>query len=103
MAGAVADGVDMGDGRTPVLVGDDAGPRAGLSADPLEPKARDERPAADSDQHQVRCDCFAVTEVDPQLRPGVVDLGALRAQVQRDAAVAELLGQRAMRRRLPAV
>jgi hypothetical protein len=53
----------------------------------------DEGPAADRDEHQVRHDGLAITEVDGQFRSGVLDLGALTAQMQRDAAPAELLGQ----------
>ena len=64
-----------------------------LDADLLEPEPFDERPAADRDEHQVGLDGLAVAEVHGQLRAVVLDLRALLAELERDAALAELLGE----------
>src|ERR1700678_207859 len=93
VACAVADGVDVRDRRTPPRAGGDAGPPVELDPDSLETEPVDDGPAAGRDEHQVRHDGLAVTEVDGQLRSGVLDLGALSAQTQRDAAPAELFRQ----------
>ena len=63
VAGAVADRVDVRDGRAAVLVGGDALARVELDAGRLEPDALDERAAADRDEHQVAVDRLAVAEV----------------------------------------
>ena len=47
--------------------------------------------AADGDEHQVGLDGLALAEVDGELRAVVVDLRALLAELERDAALAELL------------
>jgi hypothetical protein len=55
VAGAVADGVDVRDGRAPLRVGGDAGPRVELDADSLEAEPVDEGPAADADVKVTSC------------------------------------------------
>ena len=62
-----------------------------LDAGGLEPEPLDERRAADGDEHQVGLHGLAVAEVDGELRAVVVDLRALLAELERDAALAELL------------
>ena len=89
--GAVANGIDVRHRSAAVLVGGDPLSPVELNADLLEPEALDERPAADGDEHQVRLHGLALAEVHRELRPVVVDAGALLAQLQRDAAALELL------------
>ena len=91
VAGAVADRVDVRDGRAAVLVGGDARALVELDAGGLEAEPLDERAAADGDEHQVGLHGLAVAEVDGELGAVVLDLRALLAEVERDAALAELL------------
>src|SRR5439155_331892 len=91
VAGAVANGVDVRDSRAAVLVGGDPVPPVELDADLLEAEALDERPAPDRDEHQVGIDGLAVAEIDAQPVAGLLDLRALLLEVERDAALAELL------------
>ncbi len=74
-----------------MLVGGDALALVELNADLLEPESFDERTAPDGDEHQVGLDRLAVAEVDGQLRAVVLDLRALLAELEGDAALAELL------------
>ena len=62
-------------------------------AELLEPEPLDERRAADADEHQVRLDRLALTEVDGEDPVPVLDLRALLAELERDPALAELLGE----------
>src|SRR5262249_36332560 len=77
----------------PVLVGGDPGAPVELHTGGLETDSLDERAAADGDEHQVRLDGLAVAEVNRELRAVVLDARALLAEMERDAALAELLRQ----------
>src|SRR5262249_54402880 len=57
----------------------------------LEPEPLDERRSTDRDEHEVRLHRLAVTEVNDELRTVVLDLRALLAELERDAALLELL------------
>ena len=57
----------------------------------LEADALDERPAADRHEHQVALDRLAVAEDHRQRVALLLDAGALLAELQRDAALAERL------------
>ena len=83
VAGAVADRVDVLDGRAAVLVGGDALALVELDAGGLEADVLDERAAADRDEHQVALHALAVTEVDGQRVALLLDLRALLAELQR--------------------
>ena len=76
-----------GDGRSAVLVGGDALALVELHADLLEPEPFDERAAPDGDEHQIGLNGLAVAEVHRELRAVVLDLRALLAELQRDAAL----------------
>ena len=91
VAGAVADRIDVRDGRAAVLVGGDALALVELDAGRLEADALDERPAADRHEHQVALDRLAVAEAHLQRVALLLDAGALLAELQRDAALAERL------------
>ena len=91
VAGAVADRIDVRHGRAAMLVGGDALPLVELHADLLQAEPLDERTASHGDQHQVRLHRLTVTVVDGELRAVVLDLRALLAELQRDAAPPELL------------
>src|SRR5581483_382554 len=91
VSGAVADRVDVRHARAAVRVGRDAlAPvvldSRGLEADPL-----DERAAPDRDEHQVAVDGLAVAEANRERVALLLDLRALLAEVQGDAALAERL------------
>ena len=89
--GAIADRVDVRDGRPPMLVGRDPLAPIELDADLLEPEPLDERPAPDRDEHEIRVHGLAVAEVNAQPVAGLLDLRALLLEMQRDPAPAELL------------
>src|SRR6266516_4854404 len=91
VAGAVADGVDVADGRPAVLVRGDPFALVELDADLLEAEVLDRGAAADGDEHQVALDRLAVAEVDGQAAGGFLDLRALLLEVEVDPALAELL------------
>src|SRR5207244_10241665 len=91
VAGAVADRIDVRHGRAAMLVGGDPLPLVELDADLFEAEVLDERPAPDRDEHQVDLHGLAFPEVDRELRAVVLDLRALLAEVELDAASAELL------------
>src|SRR5215472_9848195 len=93
VAGAVADGVDVRDARAPPRVGGDACSPVKLDADSFEAEPFDQRPAAGGYEHQIRRNGLAVAEMNGDLRSGVFGFCALQAEMQRDAALAELLGE----------
>src|SRR6185437_12314565 len=74
-------------------VGANPGPLVELDADRLEAEPLDHRAATDADEHQVGLDALALPEGDGERRAVVADLLALLAELQRDAAPAELLRQ----------
>ena len=67
VARAVSNRVDVRDGRPPSFVRGDPLPPVELDADRLEAEPFDERPAADGDEHQIRLDRLAVSEMHCQL------------------------------------
>src|SRR3954468_6117945 len=89
--GAVADGVDVRNGGAPVLVGSDAGAPVELDAGRVEADPLDERATTHGDELQVSLYRLALAEVDGELGAVVLDARALLAEMQRDAALAELL------------
>src|SRR5439155_14165131 len=91
--GAVADGVDVRNCRAPVLVGGDSGPLVELDADSLQTEPFDHRAAPHRDEHQIRLNHLPVSEMDGQLGAALLDPRALLLEVERDAALAELLGE----------
>src|SRR5207302_1745001 len=74
---------------TQAVVGLDALALVELHAGRLEADALDDRPAADRDEHQVAVDGLALAEMHGQRVALLLDLRALLAEVQRDAALAE--------------
>ncbi len=51
----------------------------------LQAEVVDERCPSDRDEHQVALDRLALAEVNDEVAPVVVDLGALLAELERDA------------------
>src|SRR5829696_4298539 len=93
VAGAVAHGVDVRNGRPAVLVGGDALAPVVLDADLLEAQPLDRRAAADRDEHQIRLDGLALAEVHGERAARLLDFRALLLEVERDPAPPELLGE----------
>src|SRR5918996_1700257 len=93
VAGAVADRVDVRDGRAPVLVRGDAVLRVEVDAERLEPDVLRDRAAPRGDEHEVALDRLAA-EVHLQAVARVLDPVALRLEVDGDAALLELLRER---------
>src|SRR4029079_4086915 len=91
VARAIADRVDVRNSGAPVLVGGDSLAPVELDADLLETEAFDDGAAADRHEHQVCLHRLALAEVHGELRAVVLDLRALLAELERDAAPAELL------------
>jgi hypothetical protein len=74
---AVADGIDMRDGRAPMLVGSDSSPPVERDADSLEAECFDKRSPADGDEHEVRLDGFVVAEADRSCRLPMVSFESI--------------------------
>ena len=89
----VARRVDVRDRCPPLAVRLDPLARVERDAGLLEPDALDERRAADGDEHEVALDRLTLAEVDDERGARVLDLRALLAEVERDAALAEGLRQ----------
>src|SRR4029077_4025164 len=72
-----------------------ADPRAAVERDArgLEPDPLDEWRATDGDEHQIGLDRLALAEVDGQRLAVLLDLRALLAELEGDAALAELLAE----------
>src|SRR5262249_19044973 len=81
IACAVADGVDVRNGRAPMLVRGDPLALVELDADGLEPDPFDVRAPSDRDEHEIGLHRLAVAEVDGQLRAAVLDSLALLLQM----------------------
>src|SRR6185312_13421311 len=92
VAGTIAGGIDVWNRGSPVLVRGDALLAVELDSDLLEPEPFDVGPAAGRDEHQVALLRLAA-EVDAEAVAGVLDLVALRLEVELDAALLELLGE----------
>src|SRR5207244_6113684 len=93
VARAIADGVDVVHSRAPMLIRGNSLPPVEVDADRLETDPFDARAAAHRDEHQVGFDGLAVSEMDGEHAAVVVDLRALLLEVERDATLAELLGE----------
>jgi hypothetical protein len=77
-------------GAPPLLVRDDAGSSIEIDACLLKTDRLDERRTPHGDEHQVRLHRLAVTEMDGEVRTGLLDAAAMCVEVQRDAAPSEL-------------
>src|SRR5205823_9187506 len=87
-----ADGVDVRNGGAAMLVGGDSLAPVELDADLLQPEVLDGRPAACGHEHQVGLDRLAA-KVDSKRVVGLLNAVAGGLEVERDAALLELLGQ----------
>src|SRR5919106_1553532 len=92
VARAVADRVDVRDGRAPVLVRGNALLRVEVDAERLEADVLRDRPPARGDEHEVALDRLAA-ELHLQTAPRVFDPVALGVEMDGDAAFLELLPQ----------
>ena len=91
VSGAVADGVDVRNGCAATLVGRNADTAVVLDPDRLQPEPLDDRATPRRDEHEVALDDLAFAEVDAQGLAGLLDLRALRPEVNGDPPPLELL------------
>ena len=93
VAGAIADRVDVVDGRASMFIRSDSLPLVELDADRFETDALDARSSTDRDEHEIGLDGLAVSEENGDRAAALLDLRALLLEVERDPTLAKLLGE----------